>query len=415
MLLMWIARMVLALLLVASAAAAGASSVSSQAASPSLTATANVLIADRPDGGRWDGLGFVRLDPATLEDLGPGGNVKSAASTIMAPRDWALSADGSTLVSFESAWNLETQQLDYWLVVRAGLLGPERGRFALPEALGFPRLSRDGRRVVVQGRDEDGLPRPGVYVLDTGDGHVLMQTRQPTGDEGWSEIDPSGDHLVQVEPPPEGSLDVPLRVRVLDLLTSSELAHLELAWPAASWPTVSLAPDGRRLALLESLGQVVTIVSMERLEVERTVSLNPPPSALTGLLELAGLIPRVAYAKPERRRGALQTLQAAFTADGEGLYVFGAEAIEISPGHWSQHGLGVRLLDLNQQRIVASGLSDQLVGSVLPLADGQATYTFGLAGQLRRLDPLTLDVLASREFTGSRALLIWPATLSIAP
>jgi hypothetical protein len=424
MLLMWIARVVLPLLLVANAAGGAAANVSRQAASPPLAATANLLIADRPDDERWDGLGFVRLDPETLEDLGPGGNVKSAASTIMAPRDWALSADGSTLVSFESAWNAETRQVDYSLVVRAGLLGPERGRFVLPEALGFPRLSPDGRRVVVQARDERGLPRPGVSVLDTGDGHVLTQAPQLTLDGGWSEIDPSGQRLVRVEPPPEGSQDVPLRVRVLDLLTSSELAHLELAWPAASWPSVSLAPDGRRLALLESSSQVVTIVNMERPEVERTVSLNPPPPALTRLLEFSSLLPRTAYAKPEH--GGI--LQAAFTADSEGLYVFGAEAIAVGPDRWSERGLGVRLLDLNQERIVASGLSDQFVGRVLPLADGQATYAFGLASQedpqhlswgahvvLRRLDPLTLDILASREFIGSRTLLVWAGTLSIAP
>jgi hypothetical protein len=108
--------------------------------------------------------------------------------------------------------------------------------------------------------------------------------------------------------------------------------------------------------------------------------------------------------------------------------VFGAEAIAVGPDRWSEHGLGLRLLDLNQERIVASSLSDQFVGRLLPLADGQAIYAFGLASQedpqrlswgaqyvLRRLDPLTLDVLASREFIGSRTLLAWPATASIAP
>jgi hypothetical protein len=392
------------------------------ASQPAQAVAADLFIAERPDAERWDGVGFAGLDPATLEDVGVPANVKSPASTIMAPRDWALSADGSTLASFESAWNVEAQRREYVLVVRDGLLGPERARFPVPDWLGFPRLSRDGRRLMAERRDENGEPRPGTYVIDTADGHVLPAMGQASLAPAWTELDPNGRYLLRVEPPSNPGL--PLRIRLHDLDTGSQAGQLDLAWPATSWPTGSLAPDGRRLALIEPSSQQVTLVTLPALQIERTFSLSSPPSALDWFLDWSLLAPRVAHAKPEHG-GALE---ARFTADGAALYVFGAEAIAVSPDQWSERGLGVRLLDLNQERVVASGLRDQFVGRVLSTADGQATYTFGLASTedprhlswgahfvLRRLDPLTLDVLASREFVGSRTLLVWPAAVTIGP
>jgi sugar lactone lactonase YvrE len=372
-----------------------------------------VLVADRTDDMRYDGFSLMVLDPASLEVYATTGNVKSSSNSIMAPDAWALAADGNTLVALESAWSVAGQRFERSMVVRHGLVGNERGRFPLPEPLGYPWLSADGSRMVASAVDAAGEPTFGAYVLDTRDGRVLSHAPGLNLDEELTFVEPTGRRAIRVTPSGPGAAgpEPAPGVTVLDLETGAVLARLDFADMPAE-PALALSPDGQRLAVLDSTTERLTLIGLDPLSVERSFALRSEPSALQSVLEFVGVLPRVAHAKPEHGTER----QVAFSADGKRLFVYGSEF-----DGSKMRGLGLRLVDLPSERVVASGLEDRLITDLLRSADGQGVFAWGpsdaaidgfthaMPFTLQRVDASTLEVLASREFVGPRQVLLWPS------
>jgi CubicO group peptidase (beta-lactamase class C family) len=303
---------------------------------------------------------LVRLDPDTLADrpdlpaLEPDGSF------------WALSADGATLVSLGSAWNLERT------TVGDARSGAERNRYPPPPPVRGVRLSADGARLVLQRVGPTGVPAPAWDVLETASGRLLAAVKaEAAADDGWqSLIDPAGRRLYRLplSESTERTGPQPLRIVAHDLTTGAEIGRLELPGVlAGSWrtertvrgepvrgvlhPGVALSPDGRTLAIVHADADRVTLVDAARLAVGRTVDLT---RAVT-LLERLGLTPRTAYAKGPLD-GAVR--EAVFGPDGRRLYVFGHEtrAAETGdPDAGAGRGLGLQLVDLARGAVVAEG------------------------------------------------------------
>jgi hypothetical protein len=209
----------------------------------------------------------------------------------------------------------------------------------------------------------------------------------------------------------------PVQLIAYDLTRGAQAGQLVLTEALSGWwqdgqsadgepltqflePGVALSPDGHRLAIAHAEADKVTLMDAQKLTVERTVSL----SRRTGLLDW--FTPSVAYAK--NAGGIIR--QAVFSPDGQYLYVFTQEVGEVPAER-----RGLWLVDLGRGAIIAEALPEMQVRWVRPAPDG-SVYVFGTTDQrlepyeirpsspssLWRLDALTLQPLAKREFTGYR-------------
>jgi hypothetical protein len=100
---------------------------------------------------------------------------------------------------------------------------------------------------------------------------------------------------------------------------------------------------------------------------------------------------------------------ATFTHDGR-LLAWGQNVHETDQGQSAWDGLGLRLIDPTTGAILQQGLEGQAVDQVLAAPDGGVIFATAskssLEGEqgpvtLYRLDPRTLSVEASRQFSGS--------------
>jgi dipeptidyl aminopeptidase/acylaminoacyl peptidase len=167
-------------------------------------------------------------------------------------------------------------------------------------------------------------------------------------------------------------------------------------------PAVELSPDGRQLAVVHADAAKVTLLEAQTLTVERTLALKHS----TGLLD--HFAPAVAHAKGPSE-GTIR--QAVFSPDGQYLYIFSQEFWVNQEDAPTERGLW--LVDLTQGNIVAEALPEYQIQWVRPAPDG-SVYVFGTTDErmapyeirstspsiLGRLDALTLEPLAQREFTG---------------
>jgi hypothetical protein len=360
---------------------------------------------------------LVRLDPETLADQ-PEGPIKKPG---------IFSADGSTRVDVEyppgrdvNAPNLKPDEV--WIVVRDLQTGTERSRFH-PPAIGLiSGLSRDGSRLVM-------LPYPPAhypliaewYVLDTNNGQPLAHINDAETPcfRGRAWFDPAIEKRIYCVIDPgmtEADELESMRIVAYDLTSGEKAGQVELPevpiggrqigqtadgqplWESLE-PAVALSPDGQQLAVVHADANKITLIEAESLTVERTFSLNRRSSLLDRFA------PAVAQAK-----GATEetTRQAVFGPAGQYLYVFSYEFGEEEPipqGLW--------LVDLTQGDIVAEALAEFQIQWVQPAPDG-SVYVFGTTDELHasyeirptspsllwRLDGLTLEILAQREFTG---------------
>lgn len=189
--------------------------------------------------------------------------------------------------------------------------------------------------------------------------------------------------------------------------------------PAQLIPGAALSSDGRRLALAHADGNGVTVVDLERLAVEQSVTADRIPT----LLERLGLGTRPAHAKG--MDGIVR--RARFAADERTLYVWGSETRMEENGRMTERAEPLRVIDLERGVLVAELRTEPPVQEILASPDARSLYLGGHrtpdiptpAAQptyvLRRLDPMSLAILAEREFTGVRRILFGGSETRIDP
>ena len=183
---------------------------------------AELYVSDAP-AMTWAALDAATLDPRTdspAVELGP-----SVIDRSVLP---VLSADGSTLVQLSH---------DGAVVVRAGLLGPERIRISPDVMVGDLAVSRDGRRVVVLAiGDASGvdLGGPAWKVFDATDGHLLSSVQGGEGPDPWEifAVDADARRLYRLALDPgvdtAGTGPRPTQLIAHDLATGAEAGRIAL-------------------------------------------------------------------------------------------------------------------------------------------------------------------------------------------
>jgi hypothetical protein len=361
------------------------------------------------------------LDPETLDDQPDGRPLEPGR----------FSVSGSTRVDVEyppghDVNNPGPNPDDIWIVIRDLQTGTERSRFHPPVPGLIPLLSQDGTRLVIQPYPSTGYPLIAEwYVVDTTTGQSLAHIKDADTScfrGGTGLFDPALQQRVYcpVEPDiAEANGPEPLRIIAYDLESGEKAAEVELpevligsrqtertvngqpVW-AFLEPAVALSPDGQQLAVVHADTDKVTLIEAEPLTVERTLALNHPTSLWDWFA------PAVAQAKGPSE-GTIR--EAVFSPGGQYLYVFSQESWvrpEDAPA-----ARGLWLVDLTQGDIVAEVLSEFQIQWVRPAPDG-SVYVFGTTDErlgpheirptspsmLWRLDALSLETLAQREFTG---------------
>ena len=355
---------------------------------------------------------LLPLDPTTLVDQ-PGGSL-----TLPTP-DWAVSSDGSTVVTIEYTQGVPI------IVVRDGFSGPVRNRVSVPvsQLIGTIALNRDGSRVLVNRQLE-----PSQWsVIDLASGKLLMSldTKSPefsffTPMQADSlQLSPDGTRLYRFvfTDRADATGPQPLRVIAYDVATGKQLATQTYdaiqvgVWqtPGATeadsvshiqGPGIAISPDGREIALAQPDGAAIMLIDAKTLAIERTVTLAQPTGLLERVLRGLGIVSQPAAAK--EIDGALR--EAVFSADGKTLYTWGDYSSTASTN--GMQGLGLTRVDL------ANGTSSQvlsgaLIGQVQPSPGGTSLYVTGylpMSGVsvaprfIQRLDPTSLKTLAQRSW-----------------
>jgi hypothetical protein len=363
---------------------------------------------------------LVPLDPQTLADQPDGQPLEPGR----------FSTDGSTRVDVEyppgrdvNDPNLNPDEV--WIVVRDLQSGVERSRFHPPVTGLISTLSQDGSRLALEPYPPASYPVSAEwYVIDTSKGQLLAHLKDADTfcfRGGTGLFDPALKQRVYcpVDPEPEANGPEPLRIIAYDLESGDKAAEVELpevliggrqtgqvvndqpVWTFLE-PAVELSSDGQRLAVVHADAAKVTLIEAESLTVERTLALNRRASLLDWFA------PAVAQAKGPSE-GAIR--QAVFSPEGQYLYIFSQEFWVRPEDAPARRGLW--LVDLTQGDIVAEALPEFQIQWVRPAPDG-TVYVFGTTDErmapyeirqtspsrLWRLDALTLETLAQREFTG---------------
>lgn len=364
---------------------------------------------------------LVPLDPETLKDRSDGEALEPGG---------LFSADGSTRVDtkYPEGLNVNSPGLDpqdIWIVVRDLPSGTERARFHPPVQGLVSAVSADGSRLVLKPYPHSRYPPIAEwYVVDTADGQLLAHVRDeenacfrqhalvgPAVRRIYCVVDPMITGAREPEPMRIAAYDVEsatktgerelpgvlIGQREIDLDGQTATEHFE--------PAMALSPDGRRLAIVHADADKITLVDAHDLTVERTFSLDRS-STLWDLFT-----PAVIYAKGEMI-GTIR--RAEFALDGRHLYVFSQE-VNLVPGQDPPEQPDLWLVDLEQGTLAAQALTGNHIQWVQPAPDG-TVYAFGTTDEdlgpyeirpsspstLWRLDALTLEILAEREFAGYR-------------
>lgn len=375
-----------------------------------------------------NGKPYVQLDASTLADA-----PNAATPDLGGPYpNWILSADRSVFALLDQSTGE--------IVVRSGFEGPELRRIKPGANVYIQSISRDGTRLVTQGFmscSPTGCTPPVWYVYDTTSGQLISNVRgDGQGYGGDAFLDPAGLRLYQPTFDRAGRAagPWPLQIVAYDLTDPAgrEAGRLTLGdVPAGIWydrvvdqvpvqstlmPAIALSPDGKTIAVVHADSDALTLIDAGSLSVVRTVALTRSSSRAQRLLGWLGLTPQTAEAKFMDGR----TLSAVFSPDGRRLYVHGAKGtVGANEKDVSESGFGLRVIDVATGAIVAVALGDQELDTVIPAPDGQAVYAIGptipyamATGQppyrLVRLDPSSLDVLASRDFPDGMVVALIP-------
>jgi hypothetical protein len=356
---------------------------------------------------------LLPLDPTTLADL-------SGSPITPPPGYWAVSPDGSTVVSFEFP------QGTAMIVVKDGFTGPERTRFASPVqgTVGTIELNRDGSRILVNRRLQpsqwfviDGTTGKLLTSLDTKSPNLASDTPMTSED---LRLNPDGTRLYRFvfADRSDASGPQPLRVIEYDSMTGDQLATMTYdSIRVGSWqttqpsgsesvsnflqPGIAFAPDGREIAIVHPDGEAVTLINANNLTVERTITPSRPTSFLERAVRRLGIVPQSAAAKT--MGGAIRS--ATYAADGTALYTWG-DTITVDSTN-GMHGVGFTRIDL-KSGATTQVLTGALIQQVQPSPDGTSLYVTGYVptagtssppNYLRRLDPASLQTLAERSLT----------------
>lgn len=366
---------------------------------------------------------LVPLDPDTL-----------AAQPDARPLDpGILSADGSTRVEVvypdgRNVNNPDVNPDDIWIVVYDLQSGVERNRFHPPASGLVSGLSEDGTRLLLKPFPYPPSPYPPRvewYVVDTAGGETLAHIKDSDNAcfRQSAYADPALRRIYCVVDPAITEVDgpEPMRIAAYDVDTGTKAGDVELqevlightAWEPDSVsaepffePALTLSPQGQQLAVVHADADKITLVDAHSLTVEKTFSLRRG----TNLWDWFGLAPATAHAKREME-GTVR--QAAFSADGQYLYLFTQELWIKAEDAPTERGLW--LVDLAREQIVAQALPDYQIQWIKPAPDG-TVFAFGTTDEtlgpyevrptspsmLWRLHGRSLEVLAERPFTGYR-------------
>jgi hypothetical protein len=411
------------------------------------------IYATRDDGALPPGIWRVMpLDPLTLADQRTGVGLSREAIYPPIWANWQSPTIADSRIWVEAAWrngdgrNQEPPPLTF----REGPFGAilAQGRAPAPAAYYLP--SHDGRHLVVvhSGKDAQGhsvTPWDRWSIMEARSGKVLatVSGSPAAGMVASSWLDPDGVRLYRLEvagwrgdalPPasanPAGHW--PLRLVALDLWLGDEIGRLELpevragAWrsergtgtPALRrylWPGIAWSANGA-LAIAHADSDRVTMVDVERLAIERTLTLSRRAGLAT---------PTPGDPIPTMNGAAVGAARrAAFAPDGERLYIWGYETLLDGDNRGRIIWSGVQLADLKRDHIAALALPGASMLEVLPAPDGRSVFVTGVTDQfadqpswpmrrdmaLWRLDATTLAVRAERKFAGD-----WRLDLVIRP
>lgn len=397
------------------------------------------------------GIELTALDAQTLADVpripplvlpvAPNWNSEVSTDTI---GEWAISADGSSLVSIDHPGRvIPLREQGMTVVVRDGLSGPERSRFRPPmPILTRVDLSHDGGRLLATHAEIDPLRGVPVAVeprrwtaFDTTNGRALGTITAgggnaddgggPFGEPEDAWLSPDGRHVVRLAlvPTNDNIGPAPVRLVVYDAETGAEVTRPELPGVrAGTWttervvrgqavlqgvvPGLAFSPDGRRLAVVHDGGMRVTLVNTERFTVERTIQIrespntSPPPAGVAAtpiLVQFDG--------PPEQSR----TTWARFSADGRALFLGGGESVIDANARSTSRDSAMRRIDLQTGTTTALRQDDGWWDPPSVSPDGKNLYIIGRPDArslvdfegtdtvVQRLDAETLATLAKRR------------------
>jgi hypothetical protein len=395
------------------------------------------------------GARLTPLDPDTLADL-PG-----CARLERPPTGWSrISEDGATIASITSIQRPASPPFyTATVLVRDATTGEERSHFVPPGPIGGElRLSGDGQVLLVRGWYATWKPDVvDWYVVETASGEVRATLPPERDAYSHTFFVGKGSYLYRLIyrtsgfepgaswPATSASKPGPWPTEILAHDLSAEGAVVRrltlptvragMWWsertingyriPAQLIPGAALAPDGRRLALAHADGDGVTVVHLERLAVERSVTAARTPT----LLERLGLGTRAAHAKG--MDGIVR--RARFAPDERALYVWGSETRMEENGRMTEQAEPLRVIDLERGVLVGELRTERPVQEILASPDGRSLYVGGHRTPdnptpnaqppyvLRRLVPTSLAVLAEREFPGFRRVLFGGSEAWVSP
>jgi len=363
---------------------------------------------------------LLSLDPKTLA-------THSEGKSMELGQTWRLSPDGSTLVNIEYTKGRNSKNPeDNWIVVYDFQNGTERGRFHPPDNGFISSVSEDGGRILLQ--PDPNLYSPSHYppimewfVVDTISGDILAHVKDEDNACFRQRLlfDPAGTRIYCVVDPAINKANEPLALQIVAYDVDSETKTDDIVLPEILIgssrreindlpvqeflePAAELSPVGDRLAIFDANADEIALIDAHKLTVEKTFSLKQPSNLLDWFR------PAIAQAKGEME-GMIR--QAAFSSTGQHLYLFSQQLQLEMAATPSERGLWV--VDLEQERVLAEGLVDYQIQWVRPAPDG-TVYAFGTTDKnlhsyeiranspsmLWRLDGLTLEILAEREFIG---------------
>ncbi len=285
-------------------------------------------------------------------------------------------------------------------------------------------LSAGGRELYGHGyRSATNGSSTGFYVLDALSG--VVRYHLPAAEACCSSdldlFDPATHRLYILNEPPGATAAAPGTpiLKSYDVVTGRQLGQLPLpGLVAGSWtnstassssdpsgvtvwsPGFALSPDTHHIAILDSNRNALTMVGTAQMTIERTMTLSYPRSPLERLGDMLGLPPTVAEAK--EFKGV--SLSMTYSPDGRSLLVSGFEGQPNAQGLYLPAPLGLRRIDATSGEVQAQQPPNGIPWWLQYAPDGSALYTLGPVYPdsdsplvLRRYDPLTLTVLASRE------------------
>lgn len=359
-------------------------------------------------GGAWH---LSSIDKLSLRDS-PGIDLRGFGYPI-------ASADGSTL-----AWIDNNHLQDGRAHVIDPTTGRDRAAFGGLAMHGLASLTPDGSGLLVLSQQGWGWE-----LVQAANGRVVvdMNWKDPCCGPYLFWLSPDGPYMYRVLTAMSGQRQtgpsIPVLVRY-DLQAGREVSRLRLTgvvagiWPREGSPAsahlfhhlipgVALGLDGRTLAIVHADAERLSLVDLECWQIASTRPLTRAGSFWDRLS-----IRAVTDVEAKEVEGP--EWEALFLPDGQTLVAWGRARSAGSPA--TVRSLGMRTIDVRSAGIRMEVPGGDQLTQVVPAPDGSAIYAITETDQptapsddrfvvLRRLDPRTLAVTATRTFRGRRTLM----------